>query len=381
MSLEVHITKKLNNFTLQADLTSDGNCTGILGESGCGKSMFLKCISGIETPDSGSIVLDGRVLFNSEKKINLPPQKRNVGYLFQNYALFPSMTVSENIASGIQSGKHFLSRRDKAKVAAIVKEQIERCRLQGLENSYPSQLSGGQQQRTALARMLAVNPSIIMLDEPFSALDSHLKEAMQTEMHEIIRNYPGNILIVSHSRDELYRLCDSLYIMNQGIFVQNGAIKDVFQTPGSVQAAILTGCKNITPVNKISQYQVEAPEWGITFTSACPVNETITHIGIRAHFFHLVSKPDQTLPHQETSAKHKTFHENPADYDTNTENIFQAQVVDMNERPFEYDYYLKTISSTQSFLWKVHKVSDMEFQKGDWLTFRVLPKDVMLLVK
>ncbi|MDY4970546.1 MAG: ATP-binding cassette domain-containing protein [Lachnospiraceae bacterium] len=358
MSLEVHITKKLNNFTLKADLSSDGSCTGILGESGCGKSMFLKCIAGIETPDTGSIVLDGQILFDSTKKINLPPQKRNVGYLFQNYALFPSMTVAENIASGIQAGKRFFSRREKEHIQAIVKEQIERCRLQGLENQYPSSLSGGQQQRTALARILAVNPSMIMLDEPFSALDSHLKDAMQKEMHEIIRNYPGNVLIVSHSRDELYRLCSSLYVMSQGSFIKNGAIKDVFSTPGSIKAAVLTGCKNITPIRKINDHLLEAPEWGLKLSPAAPVTEEITHMGIRAHFFHPVIPSDPK-----------------------TENQFQAQIVQLEEQPFEYDYYLKTAEGTQTFVWKTHKGSGPERKPGDWITFHVSPEDVMLLTE
>lgn len=360
MSLEVHITKKLNNFTLQADLSSDGNCTGILGESGCGKSMFLKCIAGIETPDSGSIVLDGRILFDSEKKINLPPQKRNVGYLFQNYALFPSMTVAENIASGIQAGKRFLSRKEKEQIKAIVKEQIERCRLQGLENQYPSSLSGGQQQRTALARMLAVEPSMIMLDEPFSALDSHLKDAMQREMHEIIRNYPGNVLIVSHSRDELFRLCDSLYVMSQGNFIKNGAIKDVFSTPGSVRAAILTGCKNITPVKMINEHRLEAPQWGLTLTPAFPVTENITHIGIRAHYFHPVISAE-------------------ASQTDTPDNLFQAQIALVEEQPFEFDYYLKTENGTDTFVWKTHKGIGQELKQGDRMTFRIAPEDVMLL--
>lgn len=360
MSLEVHITKKLNNFTLKADLVSDGNCTGILGESGCGKSMFLKCIAGIETPDSGTIVLDGRILFDSDKKINLPPQKRNVGYLFQNYALFPSMTVSENIASGIQAGKRFLSRREKEQINRIVREQIERFRLQGLENQYPSRLSGGQQQRTALARMLAVGPSMIMLDEPFSALDSHLKDAMQREMHEIIRNYPGNVLIVSHSRDELYRLCDSLYIMSQGIFIKNGAIREVFAAPGSVKAAVLTGCKNITSIHKINDHLLEASEWGLTLTPAAPVTDDITHIGIRAHYFH----PMENVKIQESGSQ---------------ENVFTAQIAQVEEQPFEYDYYLKTSDGKQSFIWKTHKGTTQELKQGDWMTFQLDPKDVMLL--
>lgn len=374
MSLEVHITKKLNHFTLQADLSSDGNCTGILGESGCGKSMLLKCIAGIETPDSGSITLDGRVLFDSEKKIDLPPQKRNVGYLFQNYALFPTMTVYENIASGIRAGKRFLSRQEREQIKTTVRTQIERCRLQGLENQYPSSLSGGQQQRTALARMLAVNPSMIMLDEPFSALDSHLKDAMQREMNEIIHHYSGNVLIVSHSRDELYRLCDSLYVMSQGSFIKNGAIKDVFSTPGSVKAAVLTGCKNITPVRKIDDYLLEVPGWGLKLTPALPVTDDITHIGIRAHFFHLVIPSGHFSEHPDAVSEHSLTQTGP-----DTVNQFQAQIIQLEEQPFEYDYYLKTADGTQTFVWKTHKGYGPERKPGDWITFQVAPEDVMLL--
>lgn len=361
MSLEVNITKKLNNFTLHAVLNSDGNSTGILGESGCGKSMLLKCIAGIETPDSGSIVLDGRILFDSEKKINLPPQKRGVGYLFQNYALFPSMTVAQNIASGIYHGKRFLSRQEKEEVHAIVKEQINRCRLQGLENSYPGHLSGGQQQRAALARMLAVNPSMIMLDEPFSALDSHLKDAMQKEMHEIISNYPGNILIVSHSRDELYRLCDSLYVMSLGNFIRTGAIREVFQNPENVKAAILTGCKNIASVRKRADGQLEVPEWGLTLSPSTPATDSTSHVGIRAHYFHVLSRISEQNP----------FEEKP--------NHFKAQIFQVEEQPFEYNYYLKTGTGSTPFIWKIHKTPEFTFLQGEWLSFSISPKDIMLL--
>ena len=154
---------------LEADFEQEEGCMGILGASGCGKSMTLKCIAGIETPDSGRICLDGQVLFDSEKKINQKPQKRQVGFLFQNYALFPTMTVEENIGCGV---------RDRSLRKQIVREQIQRFQLQGLENLKPSQLSGGQQQRTALARMLAGQPRLILLDEPFSALDSFLRDQM-----------------------------------------------------------------------------------------------------------------------------------------------------------------------------------------------------------
>ena len=145
MAVSVDIEKKLHGFTLKVKLESDGSPMGILGASGSGKSMTLRCIAGIQTPDSGRIVVNDKVLFDSEKKINLKPQERKVGYLFQNYALFPTMTVEKNIACGYRGDKKHL----KAKVA----DYIERYQLNGLEKRYPGQLSGGQQQRVALARI------------------------------------------------------------------------------------------------------------------------------------------------------------------------------------------------------------------------------------
>ena len=167
MALEVDIEKKLGDFRLRAAFTCDKGITGILGASGSGKSMTLKCIAGIERPDRGRIVLDGRVLFDSRQKINLKPQKRRVGYMFQNYALFPTMTVTQNIAAG------------QGISADRVREMIERFHLKGLEGHYPSELSGGQQQRVALARIMAYRPDLILLDEPFSALDDNLKERLR----------------------------------------------------------------------------------------------------------------------------------------------------------------------------------------------------------
>lgn len=156
---------------------------------------------GSRRPDEGRIVLNDRVLFDSEKKINLTPQKRNVGYLFQNYALFPNMTVEANIAAGLKCPE-----REKQE---IVREMIRLFKMEGLEKRYPSQLSGGQQQRTALARILAYEPDVIMLDEPFSALDFYLKEQLQLQVKEVLKNYSGDALLVTHSRDEVYRFCET----------------------------------------------------------------------------------------------------------------------------------------------------------------------------
>ena len=171
MAIHVEIEKSFKGFSLKTAFDSKSSATGILGASGSGKSMTLRCIAGIEKPDKGKIIINGRTVFDSEKKINLKPQERRIGYLFQNYALFPTMTVKDNIKCGFRGEKG----TQDAKVADFVK----RYHLDGLENRYPSQLSGGQQQRVALARMMIGEPEAILLDEPFSALDGYLKDTLQ----------------------------------------------------------------------------------------------------------------------------------------------------------------------------------------------------------
>ncbi|MBR0179663.1 MAG: ATP-binding cassette domain-containing protein, partial [Firmicutes bacterium] len=191
MSLEVEIRKKLHGFELDVSFTTEG-CSrlGVLGHSGSGKSMTLKSIAGIVTPDEGRIVLNGRTLFDSAKKINLPPQKRKVGYLFQSYALFPHMRIVDNIACGLQ-----LSRKE-ARENQQIKHIVEMLHLNGLEERYPGQLSGGQQQRAALARILAFQPEIILLDEPFSALDEPLRAELQRQLSEILHSWQKEIILV-----------------------------------------------------------------------------------------------------------------------------------------------------------------------------------------
>lgn len=208
-SLEVSIHKKLNEFDLEVSfLAKPNSCIGILGSSGCGKSMTLKSIAGIVDPDSGRIEGD-QIFFDKEKKINMKPQQRKVGYLFQNYALFPNMTVEQNIATGLE-------RKDAKKV----NEMIKRFQLEGLEKSYPRQLSGGQQQRVALARIFAYNPDILLLDEPFSAMDSSLRETLRLELMRTLKDYEGITILVTHDRDEAYELCDTILLMDKGKIIQ-----------------------------------------------------------------------------------------------------------------------------------------------------------------
>ena len=198
MSLFAEIYKQLGSFTLDIKLEAENEVLGLLGASGCGKSMTLRCIAGIVKPDHGRIVLNGRVLFDSEERINLSPQQRGVGLMFQSYALFPNMTVAQNIAAGV---------KDKAKQPELVRKFCSLLQLDGMENRLPHQLSGGQQQRVALARMMASEPGLLMLDEPFSALDGQLRHTIEPEFAAALDAFEGAVLYVSHSISEIYRYC------------------------------------------------------------------------------------------------------------------------------------------------------------------------------
>ena len=279
MSLHVDIKKRLGSFVLESAFEQDGGVLGLLGASGCGKSMTLKCIAGIEKPDEGRIVLDGRVLYDSAARVNLPPQQRQVGYLFQNYALFPNMTVRQNIAVGLHREK------DRRKRERELEDAIHLFQLDGLENHRPHQLSGGQQQRVALARILVNRPQLLMLDEPFSALDSHLRLRLQMELKERLGVFGRDVLMVTHSRDEAYHMCGRIAVMESGKIKIVKETKELFADPESICAAAITGCKNIASARKIGEYEVEVPDWGIRLTTAKPVRDGVTAVGIRAHYF------------------------------------------------------------------------------------------------
>ena len=276
MSIFVDIEKKLGSFFLKVKFEAGNETLALLGASGCGKSMTLKCIAGIETPDRGRIIVDGITLFDSEKRINLSPQERHVGLMFQNYALFPNMTVLQNIRTGARREK------DKVKREESVQQIIERFGLAELGNHYPHQLSGGQQQRVALARILVSDPHILLLDEPFSALDSHLRFRLEQDVRNVIRSYGKTVLLVSHDRDEVYRMADSIAVMNNGEIETCGEKKTVFAAPGTKTGAILTGCKNISAIRRIGQDRVYAADWGVEL-SVNGLAESIRYVGIRMH--------------------------------------------------------------------------------------------------
>ena len=279
MSLRVDIRKSLGSFTLDVDFTAGQGITSLLGASGCGKSMTLKCIAGIEKPDEGRIELDGRVLFDSAQGVNLPPQQRRVGYLFQNYALFPNMTVRQNILCGLNREK------DRSARERRLRDMLRRMQLEGLEERKPAQLSGGQQQRAALARILVSDPQILLLDEPFSALDGHLRDSLKVEMRDLLQRFGREVLMVTHDRGEAYNMSREIAVMDAGRILTLKPTKELFADPGSVQAAILTGCKNIAAARRVDEHTVEVPDWGIRLETKQQVNEGLCAVGLRAHYF------------------------------------------------------------------------------------------------
>ena len=347
--VELEIKKQYGKFRLDVAFKSEKKRIGILGASGCGKSLTLKSIAGIERPEKGRIVIDGVTLFDAGKKIFLKPQKRKVGYLFQNYALFPNMTVEQNIGIGFTGNKE-----DKQK---MVEQLIHHFQLDGLEKLYPSKLSGGQQQRTALARIMAYEPDVILLDEPFSALDAYLRERMLTELMEMLSDYEGTVIMVSHSRDEIYRFSEELLIIDDGKQICYGDTKEIFDHPKKVEAARLTGCKNIVPAERLDAHHVRIPDWGTCLHLKQMIDVDITHIGLRAHEFIPV-------------------------WGEREDNCIPVKVKGKAEFPFEWKYFLKgETEESDDICWYVQKTLWSELEEKGIPDYLKLPEKEILLLK
>jgi molybdate transport system ATP-binding protein len=293
--LEVRIKKSLPGFHLDVAFSVDREILAILGPSGSGKTMTLQCIAGLVHPDEGFIKLNDKVLLDSSQKVNLPPRTRKVGFVFQNYALFPHLTVRENIAYGI--GK--LPRQE---IESKVNQWLEKMNITGLGKRYPRQLSAGQQQRVALARALATEPETLLLDEPFSALDTQVKERLELELMALQSYYQGNILLVTHNLAEGYKLASKIAVYESGRIIQYDDKSKVITSPSCRTVARLTGVRNlmrgtIAAVDGIA-VNVNVPELGgivkvtgadfKTYTTGQPVT-----IGIRPEFIHLVENPGE----------------------------------------------------------------------------------------
>jgi molybdate ABC transporter permease protein len=290
--LFVNIQKQLAEFDLNVTFSNDDRPLGLLGASGAGKSMILRCLAGIETPNAGKIELNGRVLFDSQRQINLPTRDRKIGFLFQNYALFPHLTIGQNIAFGLPKAT------PKKQVIQVVETQLASMQLHGCANRYPHQLSGGQQQRVALARALASQPEALLLDEPFSALDTHLRSQLEQQLISILSNYQGVTLFVSHNLEEAYRVCQNLLVMEKGMAIASGSKHDIFERPQTYSVAQLTGCKNFSRAEIAVNGMVKATDWGVDLQVTESISKQLKYVGIRAHqiIFTTESNRENTFP-------------------------------------------------------------------------------------
>ena len=342
MALEVNIRKKLGNFTLDAEFSAENEVFALLGASGCGKSLTLKCIAGIERPDEGRIALDGKILFDSEKNINMTPQERHVGYMFQDYALFPNMTVRKNIMAG-------MGRKPDIR---LVEEYLRKFRIEELADYYPSQLSGGQKQRTAMARIVAQRPEAVLLDEPFSALDSHLKWQLEGEMQQILKEMDRPVIFVSHSRDEVYHLSSRICCMNKGRTEKPAMRKDFFRNPGTLTGALLSGCKNVSAARILDRHHLEAADWGVIFSVERDIPDDTAYVGIRAHYIH--EAPEEGC-----------------------DNILTPVSSAISEDPFEWTVFLTLSEGLSPVQWKTVKTEGVPLLLPE--KYYVKSSDLMLL--
>jgi len=275
-ALEMSAEKQLENFGLKVEFLADKGTVGLLGASGAGKSMTLRMIAGIVTPDGGRIVLNGRVLFDRTTGENVPAAQRKVGVVFQDYALFPHLTVAENVGFG-------LSRLARAERVMRVQSQLQRMQIAELADRYPSEISGGQRQRTAIARCLAIEPDALLFDEPFAALDPHLRRQMEEQLRETLAEYGGAVVFVTHDMEEAFRFCTDLLVLDGGRVIARGPKHQLFERPQTVVAARLTGCKNIVPARWIAADRIAVDGWECELQTALPVPEGLTHLGMRSH--------------------------------------------------------------------------------------------------
>ncbi|MDB9391393.1 molybdate ABC transporter permease subunit [Microcystis aeruginosa] len=277
IGLFVDIEKYLPGFNLSVTFNCQNQPLGLLGASGSGKSLILRSLAGVETPSRGRIVLNGRILFDSEKGINLPSRQRRIGFVVQNYALFPHLTVAENIAFGLPQ------KLPTKIIRQQIANQLELVQLPGMENRYPHQLSGGQQQRVAIARALASRPEVLLLDEPFSALDTHLRAQLERQMIKTLSNYDGVTIFVTHNMDEAYRICENLLVMEKGRAIANNSKQKIFERPDSISLAKITSCKNFSRAIIINNQQLKAIDWDVKLHTVSMIPDYLAYTGIRAH--------------------------------------------------------------------------------------------------
>ena len=351
MSLSFDIKKSFSTFYLEIALDAGSETIGLLGGSGSGKSLTMRCIAGLETPDEGRIVVNDKVFFDSAAGINLSAQERKTAMLFQNYMLFPNLTVAENIAAGLDS------KTPKAEAKVAVGKQLELFGLKGFGKRYPIRLSGGQQQRVALARMLAAKPGILMLDEPLSALDSYLKDALELELLDLFESFQGTILYVSHDIDEAFRFCDRIAVVEHGRLAEISTPENILQHPSSYATLKVSGVKNISTARYLDDHTVEACAWGLKLKTTQEVPHDVAYLGIRATYIRQACADD-------------------------TDNVFELEVRRVSDSRFERFVTLASPGSSGSMFWRFNKLSSsggLRLQRGERVGIHI-PADCVYLV-
>lgn len=313
MALAIQIEKKLAEFTLDVSLEASGEPLSILGPSGAGKTMLLRCVAGLERADRGRVTLNDRVLFDSGRHIDVPARERRIGMLFQHYALFPHRTVAENVGFGLPQ---MTASERNGRVSSL----IARTHLTGLEQRFPRDLSGGEQQRAALARALAIEPEAMLLDEPLSALDTHLRAQMEAQLQETFAAFRRPALLVTHNIEEAYRMSKDLLVLSRGHVVASGPKETILRRPPTLEVARLTGCKNFSRAKAISASEVEALDWGCRLRVMEPSEREPAHVGIRAHMIDFLESSGANASH---------------------ENVFPCRVVRSSETPFRITLFLR----------------------------------------
>jgi molybdate transport system permease protein len=309
LGLQIEVARKLENFALKVAFNSANGTAGLLGASGAGKSMTLRIIAGITTPDRGRIVLNDRVLFDSDTKLNVPAAQRRIGFVFQDYALFPHLTVAENVGFGLR-------RFSKAERNSEVERQLASLQILELANRFPREISGGQRQRVAIARCMAVHPDALLFDEPFAALDPHLRRQTEEQLLRTLAGYTGSVVFVTHDMEEAFRFCTDLLVLDRGSVIASGPKHQLFEDPRTVVAARLTGCKNIVRAASVSENRVLVSAWGCELVTAKPVGASLTHIGYRSHQIRFSTEGSG-------------------------ENVFACWLVSASEAPHEMTLYLR----------------------------------------
>ena len=351
LSIE-HLKKSYDDNLILDDINLEvhqGEVIVLVGPSGCGKSTMLRCINALEPIQEGEIKLNGEKI--DPKNKNIAELRQKIGMVFQSYELFPHLTVLDNILLAPMK----VQKRKKEEAEKEAMALLERVGLAEKAKSYPRQLSGGQKQRVAMARMIASEPDILLLDEPFSALDSYLKWELEQEMRDMLAEVEKPVLFVSHNRDEVYRLCNMVSCIDHGKMEVIEETKEFFHNPKTKTAAVLSGCKNISAVEIVDNSHIKAVDWGITLCVP-EIPKDTKAVGIRAHSFYPVdAEPVQDM------------------------NILRIEEYRIIEDTFEWNISFRPSKESGWLQWKIAKTEQEDSPGPIPSGLAVDAKDILLL--